>query len=79
MFKAMPLVSPESLPVESTRVDFGQHSFNCVSLSVTAWSCAVVVVQCSVYCAGIVQHIRLLVCFPSFLVTVHLIHETVCC
>ena len=71
-------VSPESFPVESTRVLIsGQHSVNCRSLSDTAWSCAVVVAQCSVYCAGIVQHIRCLL-FSSFLVTVHLVHETVC-
>ena len=33
---------------------------NCVSLSDTARSCAVVVAQCSVHCAGVVQHIRCL-------------------
>ena len=36
---------------------------NCVSLSDTARSYAVGVAQCSVYCAGIVQHIRC-VLFP---------------
>ena len=39
---------------------FCQHGMNCVSLSDTAWSCAVVVDQCSVYCAGVVRHIRCL-------------------
>ena len=52
-------------------------SMNCVILSDTAWDCAVVVAQCSVYCAGIVQHIRCLL-FSSFPMTVHLVHETVC-
>ena len=64
MFLSCVLVSPESFPVDSTRVVFGQHSMNCVSLLITAWSCAVVVAQCSVYCAGIAQHIR---CFLFFL------------
>ena len=50
---------------------------NCVSLSDTARSCAVVVAQRSVNCARVVQHIRSLL-FSSFLVTVHLVHETVC-
>ena len=50
---------------------------NCVSLSDTAWSWAVVVAQCSVYCVGIVQHVRCLL-FSSFPVTVHLTHKTVC-
>ena len=72
-------VTPESFPIEFTRVYFffGQHGMNCVGLSDTSWSCAIVVAQCSVNCAGVVRHIRCLL-FSLSLLSFHLVHKTAC-
>ena len=57
-------VTPESFPVEPRRVVLGQHSMNCVSLSDTARSCAVVVAQRSVSCRSCSAH-QVIVVFLS--------------